>query len=72
MKAVFFDFIDQFMEVYIEDILIFITKEAEKLQHLQLVLQRLKEHQLYIGQLKCQFMKDNVEFLGLKVSKNGI
>lgn len=72
MNSIFFDFMDLFVVVYIDDLLIFSKTKEEHLKHLELVLERLEEHELYIGKNKCAFMQESVEFLGLKISKNGI
>ncbi|XP_062086200.1 uncharacterized protein LOC133792312 [Humulus lupulus] len=47
MNRVFKDFLDQFVIVFIDDILVYSGSEAEHEQHLRQVLQRLREHQLY-------------------------
>ncbi|WVZ84289.1 LOW QUALITY PROTEIN: hypothetical protein U9M48_031339 [Paspalum notatum var. saurae] len=65
MNSVFMDYLDKFVVVFIDDILIYSKTEA-------LVLQRLREHQLYAKFSKCEFWIDEVRFLGHVVSKGGI
>jgi hypothetical protein len=72
MNRVFHDFLHQFVVVFIDDILIY-SKSLEKHEnHLRLVLQRLREKQLYAKFSKCEFWLDKVIFLGHIVSKDGI
>ncbi|WVZ49538.1 hypothetical protein U9M48_000886 [Paspalum notatum var. saurae] len=72
MNSVFMDYFDKFVVVFIDDILIYSRTEAEHEEHLRLVLQRLREHKLYAKFSKCEFLIDEVRFLGHVVSKGGI
>lgn len=72
MNSVFMDYLDKFVVVFIDDILIYSKMEAEHEEHLRLVLQRLREHKLYAKFSKCEFWIDEVRFLGHVVSKGGI
>ena len=72
MNMVFMDYLDVFVVIFIDDILIFSKSEAEHEVHLRLVLQRLREHQLYAKFSKCEFWIDEVPFLGHIISKGGI
>jgi hypothetical protein len=47
MNSVFMDYLDRFVVVFIDDILIYSQIEEEHVDHLRMVLQRLREHQLY-------------------------
>ena len=60
------------MIVFIDDILVYSKNKAEHAIHLRLVLQTLREHQLYAKFLKCEFWLEEVAFLGHVVSKKGI
>ena len=64
MNGIFADFVDDFMLIYLDDILIFSETEEEHLKHVQRVLERLREHRLYAKLSKCEFNKKTVEFLG--------
>ena len=72
MNRVFEDYIDKFVIVFIDDILVYSKSREEHEQHLRLVLERLKEKQLYAKFKKCEFWLDKVVFLGHVVSKDGI
>ncbi|WVZ80215.1 hypothetical protein U9M48_027708 [Paspalum notatum var. saurae] len=72
MNSVFMDYLDKFVVVFIDDILIYSKTEAEHEVHLRLVLQRLREHKLYAKFSKCEFLIDEVRFPGHFVSKGGI
>ena len=69
MNRVFKDFLDKFVIVFIDDILVYSSTEEEHEHHLRLVLQRLREHRLYA---KCEFWLPQVAFLGHVVGKDGI
>jgi hypothetical protein len=49
------DYLDKFVVVFIDDILIYSQSEEEHVNHLKMVLQRLREHQLYAKLSKCEF-----------------
>ena len=72
MNMVFMDYLDVFVVIFIDDILIFSKTEEEHEEHLRLVLQRLREHQLYAKFSKCEFWIDEVPFLGHVISQGGI
>jgi hypothetical protein len=72
MNRVFQDFLDQFVVVFIDDILIYSKSLEEYEDHLRRVLQRLKEKRMYAKFSKCEFWLDSVTFLGHVVSKEGI
>ena len=72
MNRVFRPFLDRFVIVFIDDILVYSRSEEEHAMHLRYVLQTLREHQLYAKFSKCEFWLDQVTFLGHVVSKDGI
>jgi hypothetical protein len=72
MNKVFMDYLDTFVVIFIDDILVYSKSEEEHEKHLRLVLQRLQEHQLYAKLSKCEFWIDEVPFLGHIISKGGI
>ena len=55
MNKVFMEYLDKFVVVFIDDILVFSKTEAEHEEHLRLILQKLREHQLYAKLSKCEF-----------------
>lgn len=72
MNRIFYDCVDVFLVVYMDDLLIFSKDEESHMKHLEIVLSRLREHKLYVSPKKCEFMKIEIDFLGLIVGKNGI
>jgi hypothetical protein len=55
MNSVFISELDKFVMVFINDIVIYSSSMEEHKEHLQIVLQRLREHQLYAKFSKCEF-----------------
>ncbi|TIB07156.1 hypothetical protein E3P90_04139 [Wallemia ichthyophaga] len=72
MQDIFKDELDQCVAVYIDDILIFSRTYEEHLKHLDLVLRKLKENQLYGKLSKCEFAMEQVEFLGYVINQHGV
>ena len=60
------------MLVFLVDILVYLTNEEEHEEHLRMVLQVLRECQLYANISKCGFYKRKVQYLGHVISKEGI
>ncbi len=72
MNSVLRPYLDKFVLVYLDDILIYSKNEAEHLRHIQTVLAVLRQHKLFARLSKCAFGLESVEFLGHIVSKDGI
>jgi hypothetical protein len=72
MNKVFVEYLDKFVVVFINDILVFSKTEEERVEHLSLVLQKIREHKLYAKRSKCEFWLKEVSFLGHVVSNGGI
>ena len=72
MNRVFGPYLGKFVIVFIDDIPIYSSSKEEHAEHLRIVLQALREHQLYAKFIKCQFWLDRVAFLGHVVSAEGI
>jgi hypothetical protein len=72
MNKVFMEYLDKFVVVFIDDILVFSKSEEEQAEHLRSVLQKLREHKLYAKRSKCEFWLKEVSFLGHVVSNGGI
>jgi hypothetical protein len=64
--------LDKFVVVFIDDILVYSTNEEEHAGHLNVVLQRLREHRLYAKLSKCDFWLKEIKFLGHTISQDGI
>jgi hypothetical protein len=71
-NKVFMEYLDKFVVVFIDDILIFSKNEEEHDEHLRLVLQKLRENQQYAKLNKCEFWLRKVSFLGHIISEGGI
>ena len=72
MNRVFRPYLDRFVIVFIDDIMVYSRSEQEHAEHLHRVLQTLREHKLYAKFSKCEFWLSSVVFLGHVVSKEGI
>ena len=72
MNDIFRPYLNQFVIVFLDGILIFSNSEEEHQQHLKLVLELLRKHKLYAKLSKCSFFKDDMDFLGHIVGRNGI
>lgn len=72
LNSIFRDYIDEFLVVYLDDILIFSDTKVDHIRHLRIVLTRLREHELYLGSNKYELLREETEFLGLIVGRNGI
>ena len=69
MNSVFSKYLDKFVHVFLDDILIYSKNEEE---HLRLKLQLPREHQLYAKLSKCEFYRDRIQYLGHIISEEGI
>ena len=72
MNKVFRPYVDQFVVVFIDDILVYSMDAQEHEQHLRIVLETLRENKLYAKLSKCDFWLKEVSFLGHIVSAEGI
>jgi hypothetical protein len=72
MNKVFMEYIDKFVVVFINDILIYSKNDSDHEEHLQLVLHQLRDNQLYAKYSKCEFWLDEVPFLGHNISNGRI
>ena len=72
MNGVFREYLDKFVIVFLDDILIYSKSEKEHEHHLRMVLQVLREHQLYAKLSKWSFYHNQIHYLGHIISKDGI
>eukprot|EP00253_Pinus_taeda_P017694 PITA_17694 len=72
MNSIFHPYLDQFVLIFIDDILIYSRTIEEHYEHLRIVLQTLREHQLYAKFSKCDFFKEEIQYLGHVITKEGI
>jgi len=72
MNKIFAPYLNKFMTVYLDDICIFSKTYEEHLEHLKLVLDVLQQHKLHLSLHKCEFLKDELLYLGHIISKEGV
>ena len=58
------EYLNTFVLAYLDDILIFSTDYKQHIQHIQIVLQKLREKDLPVKLTKCEFHKHSIGFLG--------
>nr|GEV38752.1 putative reverse transcriptase domain-containing protein [Tanacetum cinerariifolium] len=65
-------YLDKFVVVFINDILVYSKDEEEHEKHLKIILELLKKDRLYAKFLKCDFWLDSVQFLGHVIDRSGV
>ena len=71
-NEIFQAYLDDFVIVYIDDLLIYSKTTEEHLEHVRKVLTLLRSHQLYAKPEKCMFAMQEIEFLGFIVDHEGL
>ena len=66
------EFLDRFVLVFLDDILIYSVNLDQHKEHLRRVLMKLREHQLFAKASKCEFVKGSIEFLGQQICGTGV
>ena len=72
MKNVLGKYLGKFVVIFIDDIVIYSKTKEEHDEHLNVILQVLREHQLYAKFRKCDFYKDKIQYLRHVISEEGI
>jgi len=72
MNRIFWPFLDKFVVVFIDEILIYSKTHEEHTEHMRIVLGILREKQLFAKLSKCDFWMKEVQFLGHVISAQGI
>jgi hypothetical protein len=72
MNSIFIQYLDKFVVVFIDNILVYSKTEEEHDEHLQIVLQTLRKHKLYPKFDKCDFYQKEIQYLGHVISSEGI
>jgi hypothetical protein len=72
MNKVFMEYLDKFVVVFIDDILVFSKTKEEHEKHLRLVLEKLQSNKLYAKFSKCEILLTKVAFLGHVISAGGV
>ena len=67
MNKIFHPYLDKFMMVYLDDIVIYSNTLKEHVEHLRKVFKILKQNELYVKKEKCSFAKEEVSFLGHRI-----
>jgi hypothetical protein len=72
MNNIFSQYLDKFVLVFIDDILVYSKIEEEHKEHLRIILQTLRKHKLYAKFDKCDFYQKKIQYLGHVISEEGI
>ena len=72
MSGVSREYLDKFVTIFLDYIIIYSKSEEEHEHHLRMVLQLLREHQLYTKLRKCSFYQNRIHYLGHIISEEGI
>ena len=71
MNNIFNKYLDKFVLVFIDNILVYSKNKEEHEEHLRIVLRVLREHQLYAKFSKCDFYKPQIQYLGQLSPRQG-
>src|SRR5438132_5185764 len=71
-NKIFMEELVRFVVVFIDDILIYSKSAEEHEQHLRIVLEKLRAHELYAKFIKCEFWLQEVAFLGHIITEKGV
>ena len=72
MNSIFSEYLDKFVVVFIDDILVYSKTKDEHEEHLRIVLQTLRKNKLYANFDKCDFYQKEIQYLGHVISAEGI
>ncbi len=72
MNDMFFDYFDEFVSIYINDILIYSNSKVEHTEHVKKMLQRLRDVELQIDIDKCEFFVHEIKYLKLIIKRDEI
>ena len=72
INALLGEYLDKFVLVFLDDVLIYSANPQDHAEHLRKVLGKLWEHKLFAKASKCEMLKTSVEFLGQQISRGGM
>ena len=72
MNDLFGEYLDKFVLVLLDNVLIYSTNPQDHVEHLRKVLGKLREHKLFAKASKCEFLKTSLEFLGQQICRGGM
>ena len=72
MNYIFREYVDKFVIVFLDDILIYSKLGEEKEKYLRMILQVLRDYELYAKLSKCSFYQKQIHYLGHIISEDGI
>jgi hypothetical protein len=72
MNKVFMEYLNRFIVIFIDDILVYSKNDIDPEEHLRMVLQKLRDNRLYTKFSKCEFWIDEMSFLEQIISNGGI
>jgi hypothetical protein len=72
MNSVLIKYLDKFVLVFLDDILVYSNYREEHEEHIRMVLQVLREHQIYSKLNKCDFFKKEIQYLDHVISSEGV
>jgi len=72
LQTIFFKELDDFLVIYVDDLLIYSNSEEEHERHLRIVMQRLRDHQLFVRGSKCEFFSTDLQYLGYRITPGSL
>lgn len=72
MNQIFSKYVRKFVIILLDDILVFSESLQEHKEHLRLVFDLLREHQLFAKLSKCSFAQESIDYLGHVISSTGV
>ena len=72
MNTMLRPYIGKFVVIYFDGILVFSKNKEDHLQHLKIILDKLRKHQLYANLNKCRFLQESLVFVGSFISTKGV
>ena len=72
MNALLGEYLDKFVLVFLDDVLIYSANPQDHAEHLRKVLGKLRKHKLFSKASKCEMLKTSMEFLGQQISRGGM